>query len=240
MDRTVGGKAFREYVCDDARQFVRSGQDVDRRVVLVRSMADIPWHVQLVACLTRARLQEKVFIPLVRCSLRSPIVVTWTRGFAVKRPLVVGVFRAAAHRDFCTSSAVRLMSAEDFWEAVDAAARSKQKLPAAFTCLYEDGHIKRRRTQQFIPRTQKLMQPEFHIRLVLCRRVSMWAIGLSTASHAHAASPSSCATVAGWRASARRETRTHRIACASGGACECQASGARECQVEAVVLASAR
>lgn len=137
LDRSIGGRPFREYLEGDLLCYVRSTVAPLRRVMLVKDLRNFPLEMQLAAAFVRARVQETLWVPLVRYTQPKPVVMCFSGAFAQKHKRVVSVAKIAARRvvQSIPYPAVSVLPLQDFWRAVDSC--QKAALPQ-YSFIYLD------------------------------------------------------------------------------------------------------
>ena len=98
LDETFGGKALKECVTTNLRNYVENPIAPLRRIILVANMAHVSWELQLAAVVLGARMQTQVLRPLLLYKLVAPLTLAFTAEFAQKHKQVVTVARAAFRR----------------------------------------------------------------------------------------------------------------------------------------------
>ena len=106
---------------DDAADFVRNlGRGLGRRIVLVKDAALIREELRFLAALVGAYVQEKLLIPLLRCRLRRPVTLAFTKRAAARHAQVVKLACVAATRPESPAfPAVRVLRRADLLQAID-------------------------------------------------------------------------------------------------------------------------
>ena len=109
-----------------------------RRIVLVDSVDQIPWAVRLAAGLVSARVQEKIFTPLLHYVQHHPVNIAFTKGFAEQHAQVVRVAQEASARVHSSEHfpRVRCLSLKRFWLEVDALDKKDTKSLRMYSCIY--------------------------------------------------------------------------------------------------------
>ena len=98
MDAEWCGKPLREQIEPSLHAYVRSSEARGQRLVMVRSAADIPWHLHLAASCLGARVCEDLLVPLLHFQEMVGFNIAFTQPFAEQHKEVVAVARSASLR----------------------------------------------------------------------------------------------------------------------------------------------
>ncbi len=100
LDEMCGGRPMSEYVHRGSlEEYVDTYVASNRRVLIVRNLAQVPRAVQLAAAVLGARAQEQLLMPGLRFASMAQHTFACTDEFARKNKEVVRVLRAAERRD---------------------------------------------------------------------------------------------------------------------------------------------
>ena len=139
LDEEMGGKPLREYCCLEAlHKYVESTVAPLRRIMLVDNVQDMPRDFQLAAMFVQARVQQRVLVPLLQYAQSGPVVLAFTRAFALQEKSVVAVAVAATRRYLgdLPLPPVAAMSVRRFWRSFDQC--STQGTRAQHSLIYLD------------------------------------------------------------------------------------------------------
>ena len=141
LELHLGGRPFKEMVASNLDDYVLRSNALGRRIILVSSVDAIPWHIKMAAAIVRARVQERIFVPLLTFSLRHPLFIAFSEAFAQKHKQLVGVLRRATKRkveDTVRFPQIQLLRGRAFWTFVGKCSKKGDLQQCHY--LYEDRH----------------------------------------------------------------------------------------------------
>ena len=92
------GRPLRDRVQGSLDCFLRSNEAIQRRVILVCSIANIPAELQLAAALVGARVQEDMRVDMMHFQQIEGLHISFTKRFAAMHKAVVAAARSGSQR----------------------------------------------------------------------------------------------------------------------------------------------
>ena len=99
LEEDCGGKPLKGLLERDLHTFVRTNEALERRMILVRNAAEMPWPLRLAASFVGARVQEQILTPLLHFQRLEGMHIAFTKNFATHPQQVVVVARNASERN---------------------------------------------------------------------------------------------------------------------------------------------